>query len=76
LGESHCYADFCFAYGASDPPPPAFSSRIKLQQAGFTGCYDTQETFNFWLRDLIRRRVIPGPISGVVSESRVKAAVA
>jgi nucleoside-diphosphate-sugar epimerase len=63
LGESHHYADFCFAYGASAPPPPAFSSRIKLQQAGFTGCYDTQETFNYWLRDLIHRRVIPGPVS-------------
>jgi nucleoside-diphosphate-sugar epimerase len=60
LGESHHYADFCFAYGAEDPPPPAFSSRIKLMQAGFAGCYDTQETFNFWLRDLIHRRVIPG----------------
>ncbi len=60
LGESHHYADFCFAHGATDAPPPAFSSRIKLMQAGFSGCYDTQETFNFWLRDLIHRRVIPG----------------
>lgn len=60
LGESHHYADFCFAHGATEAPPPAFSSRIKLMQAGFTGCYDTQETFNFWLRDLIHRRVIPG----------------
>jgi nucleoside-diphosphate-sugar epimerase len=76
LGESHHYADFCFAYGATEPPPPAFSSRIKLQQAGFTGCYDTQETFNFWLRDLIHRRVIPGPISSVSSEQRPIAGVA
>jgi len=63
LGESHHYADFCFAYGATEPPPPAFSSRIKLQQAGFSGCHDTQETFNYWLQDLIHRRVLPGPIS-------------
>jgi nucleoside-diphosphate-sugar epimerase len=63
LGESHHYADFCFAYGATEAPPPAFSSRIKLQQAGFTGCYDTQETFNHWLQDLIGRRLIPGPVS-------------
>ena len=76
LGESHYYADFCFAYGASEPPPPAFSSRIKLQQAGFTGCYDTQETFNFWLRDLIGRRVIPGPRSRSSSARRATAAVA
>jgi nucleoside-diphosphate-sugar epimerase len=65
LGESHHYADFCFAHGATEAPPPAFSSRVKLQQAGFTGCYDTQETFNFWLRDLIHRRVIPGLPSAV-----------
>ena len=55
--------DFCAAYGATEVPSPAFSSRIKLQQAGFTGCHDTQETFNYWLRDLIHRRVIPGPAS-------------
>lgn len=75
LGESHHYADFCFAYGATEPPPPAFSSRIKLQQAGFTGCYDTQATFNFWLRDLIHRRLIPGPVSRVASEAGAVAGV-
>ena len=52
LGKSHYYFDFCAAYGATEVPSPAFSSRIKLQQAGFTGCHDTQETFNYWLRDL------------------------
>jgi nucleoside-diphosphate-sugar epimerase len=70
VGESHHYADFCFAYGATEPPPPAFSSRVKLQRAGFTGCCDTQETFNYWLRDLIGRRVIAGPISAVAQASR------
>jgi nucleoside-diphosphate-sugar epimerase len=74
LGESHHYADFCFAYGATEAPPPAFSSRIKLQQAGFAGCYDTQESFNFWLNDLIHRRVIPGPASGGVQAPRVAVA--
>jgi nucleoside-diphosphate-sugar epimerase len=70
VGESHHYAEFCFACGASEPPPPAFSSRIKLQQAGFTGCYDTQETFNYWLQDLIGRRLIPGPVSEEAHTSR------
>ena len=74
LGESHHYADFCFAYGATELPPPAFSSRIKLQQAGFTGCYDTQETFNFWLQDLIHRRVLPGPLSYAAAEGDRSAA--
>jgi nucleoside-diphosphate-sugar epimerase len=70
VGESHHYAEFCFACGATEPPPPAFSSRIKLQQAGFTGCCDTQETFNHWLQDLIRRRLIPGRVSEQTQTSR------
>jgi nucleoside-diphosphate-sugar epimerase len=70
VGESHHYAEFCFACGATEPPPPAFSSRIKLQQAGFTGCYDTQETFNYWLQDLIGRRLLPGPVSEAAQKSR------
>jgi nucleoside-diphosphate-sugar epimerase len=70
VGESHHYAEFCLACGATEPPPPAFSSRIKLQQAGFTGCFDTQETFNYWLQDLIGRRLIPGPVSEQAHTSR------
>jgi hypothetical protein len=61
LGEAHHLADYIFAHGAVDAPPPGFSSRIKLQQAGFNGCYDTEDTFRYWLEDLIGRRVIPGP---------------
>ena len=76
VGESHHYADFCFAYGATEPPPPAFSSRIKLQQAGFTGCCDTQETFNYWLQDLIGRRLIPGPVSDATRAARGQQQVA
>jgi nucleoside-diphosphate-sugar epimerase len=70
VGESHHYAEFGFACGATEPPPPAFSSRIKLQQAGFTGCCDTQETFNHWLQDLIGRRLIPGRVSEQTQTSR------
>jgi nucleoside-diphosphate-sugar epimerase len=72
VGESHHYAEFCFACGATEPPPPAFSSRIKLQQAGFTGCYDTQETFNYWLTDLIGRRLLPGPVSEAAQNTRAE----
>lgn len=59
LGESHHYADFCFATGADGPPPPAFVSAIKLRQAGFTTVQDTEEMFNFWLNHLIERRILP-----------------
>jgi len=59
LGESHYYADFCFAYGATDPPPPAFLSTVKIKQAGFTEVRDTEETFVYWLKVLQDRRVLP-----------------
>ena len=59
LGESHHYADFCFATGAEAPPPPAFVSAIKLRQAGFTRAQDTEEMFRYWLSQLIERRIIP-----------------
>jgi nucleoside-diphosphate-sugar epimerase len=59
LGESHHYADFCFAYGAEQPPPPAFVSTVKIKQAGFTDVCDTEESFRYWLRVLIERGVLP-----------------
>lgn len=62
LGESHHYADFCFAYGADTAPPPAFVSAVKLRRAGFCEFMDTQETFTYWLSDLIERRLLPPAI--------------
>ncbi len=61
LGESHHYADVCFAYGATASPPPTFVSTVKIKQAGFCGVYDTEETFRHWHQDLIDRRIVPGP---------------
>lgn len=59
VGESHYYADFCFAYGLTTPPPPAFVSAIKLRQAGFTEFYDTEDTFTYWLHYLMQHRYLP-----------------
>lgn len=59
LGESHFYADFCFAYGATEPPPPAFVSTVKIKQAGFTETWDTEESFVHWIRVLQDRKVLP-----------------
>lgn len=61
VGESHHYADFCMAHGADQPPPPAFVSTIKLRQAGFSTVMDTEETFTYWLSDLIDRGLLPKP---------------
>jgi nucleoside-diphosphate-sugar epimerase len=59
LGESHYYADFCMAYGADEPPSPAFVSTVKIKQAGFTETWDTELSFRHWLRVLIDRRILP-----------------
>lgn len=61
VGESHHYADFCFAFGATTPPPPAFVSAIKLRQAGFTEVRDTEDMFCDWLQHFIDRRILPRP---------------
>lgn len=61
LGESHHYADFCFAHGVDDAGPRAFVSRVKLTQAGFTEVMDTEASFCHWLRDLMDRRILPPP---------------
>lgn len=61
LGESHHYADFCFAHGARSVPPPAFISTVKIKQAGFCATADTEESFRYWLQVLIDRRVLPVP---------------
>jgi nucleoside-diphosphate-sugar epimerase len=59
LGESHHYADYCFAYGAKRVPPPAFVSTVKIKQAGFCGTWDTEESLRHWLQVLIERKVLP-----------------
>ncbi len=59
LGESHFYADLCFAHGVETPPAPTFVSTVKIKQAGFTATCNSEESFCFWLRDLQKRRVLP-----------------
>lgn len=59
LGESHHYADVCFAYGADESPPATFLSTVKVKQAGFCGTYDTGESFRHWFRVLMEREVLP-----------------
>lgn len=58
-GESHHYANLCFAYGAISSPPPALVSTIKIKQAGFTETHNTEASFCQWLSVLRDRRFIP-----------------
>lgn len=59
LGESHHYADVCFAFGAKTPPPPTYVSTVRIRQAGFNVAMNTEESFCHWLQDLQRRKIIP-----------------
>lgn len=63
LGQSHIYADFVMATGAAREPKPVLVSTIKLRQAGFGDCIDTEQMF----RDLIARMVAKrlAPAAGV-----------
>ena len=59
LGQSHFYADALFNYGQSDPAPPALVSTIKLRQAGFSACIDTQDMFAKLFASLAERQILP-----------------
>jgi len=61
VGQSHHYADLLFAWGAARPPPSTLVSTIKLRQAGFGACVDTEVMFAKWLGRLAERGVLPRP---------------
>jgi nucleoside-diphosphate-sugar epimerase len=61
VGQSHHYADFLFAWGREGSLPPALVSTIKLRQAGFGDCIDTEAMFRKWFGRLAERGVIPPP---------------
>lgn len=59
LGQSHHYADWCFAHGVSREPPPVLVSTIKLRQAGFGDCVDTEAMFAAQFERLRTKSILP-----------------
>jgi nucleoside-diphosphate-sugar epimerase len=64
LGKSHQFLDDAFAYTADGSPlesrsRPVLLSTIKLRQAGFTECIDTEHMFAHWFARLRQERVLP-----------------
>lgn len=59
LGESHHYADFCFGHRAREAPPPVIVSTIKIRQAGFGDCVDTEQMFRELFDRLREQRILP-----------------
>lgn len=61
LGESHHYADALMRPGVEAISLPILVSTVKLRQAGFAPCYDSEDTLRHWLAVLAERRILPPP---------------
>ncbi len=59
LGESHHYIDMLARPGLTALARPILVSTIKLRQAGFSACYDSEDTLRYWIGEMQRRRLIP-----------------
>jgi nucleoside-diphosphate-sugar epimerase len=63
VGQSFILADFTFGFGSKNPsPPPMLVSTIKLRQAGFHECMDTEDCFQKWIHRFQELRWLP-PVS-------------
>ncbi|MDB5253921.1 MAG: nucleoside-diphosphate-sugar epimerase [Flaviaesturariibacter sp.] len=58
INSSWQFADRNFAYGQADPMDRVVSP-IKLRQAGFHDCFDTEDSVRYWLGRMEKDRVIP-----------------
>lgn len=45
VGQSFVYADAISGFGMTEPAPPSLVSTIKIRQAGFHDCVDTEDMF-------------------------------
>ena len=61
VGLSFEYADFQMGFGRTTPAPAAFSSTIKLMQAGFGEVMDTEDMMVRWIQHFQERRLLPAP---------------
>jgi len=61
LGESHHYADALLRTGVDTISQPILVSTVKLRQAGFADCIDSEDSLRFWIGEMARRRLIPPP---------------
>ncbi|HZZ90402.1 MAG TPA: NAD-dependent epimerase/dehydratase family protein [Caulobacteraceae bacterium] len=59
VGQSHYYGDLLFWWGVDRAIPPILVSTVKLRQAGFAPCIDTEDMFRKWFGKLAERKVIP-----------------
>ncbi len=59
VGQSFIYADRNFGYGLAAAPAPTLVSTVKIRQAGFHDCVDTEEMFQRIFRRYQQLRWLP-----------------
>jgi nucleoside-diphosphate-sugar epimerase len=59
IGGAWQFADYNFAYGKELPPERIIMSPIKLRQAGFAPCADTEDSIIYWLTQMQEARLLP-----------------
>jgi hypothetical protein len=59
VGGSWAYADILFGGVGRARPLPALLSTVKLRQAGFHDCTDTEDMLDEWLARFQERRLLP-----------------
>lgn len=58
VGASWQFADLTFGYG-KERPFDRLMSPIKLRNAGFADCFDTEDSILFWLKRMQDARILP-----------------
>ena len=61
VGQSFVYADLLLGLGRTVVPLPQLVSTIKIRQAGFTECVDSEDDLASWFERLQARRLLPKP---------------
>ena len=64
VGQSFVYADILLGYGRTTPPAPQLVSTVKIRQAGFGECLDSEDDLVGWFRRLQTRGLLPTPEVG------------
>jgi nucleoside-diphosphate-sugar epimerase len=59
VGQGFVYADLFLGPFRDVPPPPALVSTIKIRQAGFGDCLDTEDMFTALFERFRRERLLP-----------------
>ena len=59
VGQSFVYADVLLGVGRTTVPLPQLVSTVKIRQAGFADCLDSEDDLAGWFARLQQRRVLP-----------------